>query len=115
MKKTAIVTGASRGIGLAIAKALAKEGIKTALLSRSKPSAPGKFIRCDLNDSSAIPAAVRKTLKYLGGCDILINNAGIFLEKPVAEMALEDWKRIQRVNATGTFLVTREEIGRAHV
>lgn len=107
MKKTAIVTGASRGIGLAIAKALAKEGVKTALLSRTKPNAPGRFIRCDLNDSVAIPAAVAEALKHLGGCDYLINNAGIFLEKPVAEMALADWERIQRVNVTGTFLVTR--------
>lgn len=108
MKKTAIVTGASRGIGLTIAKALAREGIKTALLSRTKPSAPGKFIRCDLDDSASIPAAVGEALRYLGGCDILVNNAGIFLEKPVAEMALADWERIQRVNATGAFLVTRE-------
>lgn len=105
---TAIITGASRGIGLAIAKALAKEGIKVALLSRTKPSVPGRFVRCDLDDSAAIPAAVAKALSHLGSCDLLINNAGIFLEKPVAEMALEDWERIQRVNATGAFLVTRE-------
>ncbi|MCG3149272.1 MAG: 3-oxoacyl-[acyl-carrier-protein] reductase FabG [Verrucomicrobiae bacterium] len=108
MKRTAIVTGASRGIGLAIAQALAKAGIRTALLSRTKPAVPGKFIRCDLNDSAAIPAAVAAALRHLGGCDYLINNAGVFLEKPVAEMTLEDWERIQRVNVTGMFLVTRE-------
>lgn len=106
--QTAIITGASRGIGLAIAKALAKEGIRTALLSRTKPAAPGKFIRCDLNDSATVPTEVVKALTYLGTCDYLINNAGVFLETPVAEMSLEDWERIQRVNATATFLVTRE-------
>lgn len=107
-RRTAIITGASRGIGLAIAQALAQAGIRTALLSRRKPAAPGKFIRCDLNDSASIPAAVGQALEYLGACDYLINNAGIFLEKPVAEMSLADWERIQRVNMTGTFLVTRE-------
>jgi 3-oxoacyl-[acyl-carrier protein] reductase len=107
-RRTAIITGASRGIGLAIAQALAREGIQTALLSRTKPSAPGKFIRCDFNDSASIPAAVAQALQRLGACDYLINNAGIFREKPVAEMGLEDWERIHRVNATGAFLVTRE-------
>lgn len=107
-RRTAIITGASRGIGLAIAKAFAKEGIKTALLSRTRPAAPGKFIRCDLNDTASIPEAVTKALSHLGTCDYLINNAGIFLESPVAEMSLADWERIQRVNVTGSFLVTRE-------
>ena len=61
-----------------------------------------------LAHKAEIDAAVAKALSHLGSCDLLINNAGIFLEKPVAEMALEDWERIQRVNATGAFLVTRE-------
>ena len=62
--KTAIVTGASRGIGLAIAKALAREGVKLALISRTKPpaSVKGKFIACDLADSEKIPAAVASAL-----------------------------------------------------
>lgn len=106
--KTAIVTGASRGIGLAIAKALDKEGIKLALLSRTKPKVRGHFIACDFDDSESIPAAVAAALKHLGSCDYLINNAGIFLEKPAHEIQLADWERVLRVNLTSTFLVTRE-------
>jgi len=106
--KTAIVTGASRGIGLAIAKALAREGVRLGLLSRSKPGIGGEFIACDLADLDKIPGAVRHLVERLGTVDFLINNAGIFLEKPVPEIQLADWERILRVNVTAPFLLTRE-------
>ncbi len=105
---TAIITGASRGIGLAIAKALTRQGVRLAMLSRTKPKVRGRFIPCDLSDLDSIPAAVAAALKHLGGCDALINNAGIFLEKPVTEISRKDWERVLRVNATAAFLVTRE-------
>jgi NAD(P)-dependent dehydrogenase (short-subunit alcohol dehydrogenase family) len=110
--KTAIVTGASRGIGLAIAKALAREGVELALLSRTKPpaTAKGKFIECDLADVEKIPASVSKAVKHLGRLDFVINNAGIFLEKPVTEISLADWERVLRVNLTAPFLVCRETL-----
>lgn len=112
--KTAIVTGASRGIGLAIAKALAREGVKLSLLSRTKPPATvkGKFIKCDFADSETIPAAVSAALKHLGKLDFVINNAGIFLEKPSAEISLADWERVLRVNLTAPFLICRETFSR---
>lgn len=108
--KTAIVTGASRGIGLAIAKALAREGVKLALISRSKPPATvkGKFIECDLADPQKIPAAIAAALKHLGKLDFVVNNAGIFLEKPVPEISLAEWERVLRVNLTAPFLVCRD-------
>ncbi len=106
--KTAIVTGASRGIGLAIAKALAREGVRLGLLSRSKPGIGGEFVACDLADSEKIPGAVRQLVERLGTVDFLINNAGIFLEKPVPEIQLADWERVLRVNVTAPFLITRE-------
>ena len=106
--KTAIVTGASRGIGLAIAKALAHEGVRLGLLSRSKPGIGGEFVACDLADLDKIPGAVRQLVDRLGTVDFLINNAGIFLEKPVPEIQLADWERILRVNVTTPFLLTRE-------
>jgi 3-oxoacyl-[acyl-carrier protein] reductase len=110
--KTAIVTGASRGIGLAIAKTLAGEGVKLALVSRNKPPANvrGKFIKCDLAEVETIPAAVSTALKYLGKLDFLVNNAGIFMEKPVAEISLADWERTLRVNLTAPFLICRETL-----
>ena len=106
--RTAIVTGASRGIGLAVAKALAREGVRLGLLSRSQPSVGGEFVACDLANLDAIPTAVRRLAERLGPVDFLINNAGIFHEKSVAEMQLADWDRVLRVNLTAPFLITRE-------
>jgi len=106
--KSAIVTGASRGIGLAIARALAREGVRLGLLSRSRPDLAGEFVACDLAELDRIPSAVRQLTERLGPVDFLINNAGIFIEQPVAEMQLADWERMLRVNLTAPFLVTRE-------
>ena len=106
--KNAIVTGASRGIGLAIAKSLAREGVRLGFLSRSKPGIGGEFVACDLADSDKIPGAVRQLVERLGSVDFLINNAGIFLEKSVPETQLADWERVLRVNVTAPFLITRE-------
>ena len=106
--KTAIVTGASRGIGLAIARALAREGVRLGLLSRSKPDIGGEFVACDLAELEQIAAGVRQLVERLGQVDFLINNAGMFLESPVVEMDLAGWERVLRVNLTAPFLVTRE-------
>ncbi|MGD0651446.1 MAG: SDR family oxidoreductase [Verrucomicrobiia bacterium] len=89
---------------------MAREGVRLALLSRTKPPASirGKFIACDLADLDSIPAAVCQALKYLGVLDFLINNAGIFLEKPVPAISLTNWERVMRVNLTAPFLLCRE-------
>jgi 3-oxoacyl-[acyl-carrier protein] reductase len=106
--RTAIITGASRGIGLAIARALAREGVRLGLLSRSKPDVPGEFISCDLADLEKASLAARELLARLGTVDFLINNAGTFLESAVPELQLADWERVQRVNVTAPFLITKE-------
>jgi len=106
--KSAIVTGASRGLGLAIAQALLREEVRLGLLSRSKPAVPGEFISCDFAESERIPAAVRQLIERLGAVDFLINNAGTFLEKAAPGIQLADWERVQRVNLTAPFLITRE-------
>jgi 3-oxoacyl-[acyl-carrier protein] reductase len=106
--KSAIITGASRGIGLAIARALAREGVRLGLLSRSKPNIGGEFVACDLTDLDGITLAVHKLVERLGTVDFLINNAGTFLEQSVPDMQLADWERVQRVNLTAPYLVTRE-------
>jgi 3-oxoacyl-[acyl-carrier protein] reductase len=110
--KTAIVTGASRGIGLAIVQALAREGVKLALISRSKPPAKlhGEYFKCDLAEAEKIPATISAALKHLGKLDFLVNNAGVFLEKPVADISLADWEKILRVNLTAPFLICRETL-----
>jgi 3-oxoacyl-[acyl-carrier protein] reductase len=108
--KTAVVTGASRGIGLAIAESLAREGVNLALLSRTSPpkQVEGKFIQCDLADLANLPDVVTQALGHLGSCDYLINNAGIFLEKSVAETSDADWDQIMRINLTAPFIICRE-------
>jgi len=107
---TAIVTGASRGIGHAIAVALAREGVRLGLLSRTQPRPPvtGEFVACDLADLDRVPAAVRELCGRLGPVDFLINNAGIFLERSVPDLPLADWERVMRVNLTAPFLICRE-------
>lgn len=106
--KSAIVTGASRGIGLAVARALAREGVRLGLMSRTQPDVGGEFAACDFADLEQIPPSVRQLAERLGAVDFLINNAGTFHEQSVAEMQLADWERVLRVNLTAPFLLTQE-------
>ena len=115
--KTAIVTGASRGIGKAIAIALGNEKMRLALLARSTDqlqevvdhirAAGGEAIAvpCDLRDSDAIESSLKKVYAQFDSLDVLINNAGIFLEKPIAEIKLEEWDQVLRTNLTASFLI----------
>jgi NAD(P)-dependent dehydrogenase (short-subunit alcohol dehydrogenase family) len=82
--------------------------VRLGLLSRSRPDLAGEFVACDLAELDRIPSAMRQLIERLGPVDFLINNAGIFIEQPVAEMQLADWERMLRVNLTAPFLVTRE-------
>ncbi len=115
--KTAIVTGASRGIGKAIALALGKEKMRLALLARStdqlqevveKIHAVGGeaiAVPCDLMDSDAVEISLKSVFQQFDSLDVLISNAGIFLEKPIAEIKVEEWDRVLRTNLTATFLI----------
>ncbi len=108
--KTAIVTGASRGIGLAIARALAAEGVQLGLLSRQPPPDVERatHVACDFSDHQQIPPAVDQLLARLGSIDFLINNAGTFLESAVTETNLDDWDRLLRINLTAPFMLCRQ-------
>ncbi len=115
--KTAIVTGASRGIGKAIALALGREKMRLALLARSTHqlqevvdeihAVGGEAIAvpCDLMNSDAVATSLKKVFAHFDTLDVLISNAGIFLEKPIAEIELEEWDRVLRTNLTATFLI----------
>ena len=109
--RTALITGASSGIGEAIARAFVTAGASVLLMSRDRGRAqtvasqlPGAdVIPCDVGDEAGVAAAFR-TIDHL---DILVNNAGIGLVGDVEETSLEDFQKLFRTNVEGVFLVTR--------
>ena len=107
--KLALVTGASRGIGLAVAELLYAAGSHVVRLARSLvDGTTGRRtdLRCDVTDPAAVERAVGRVLDR-GVPDIVVNNAGIFFIKPVAETTPDDFARTIAVNLTAPFLVTR--------
>jgi NAD(P)-dependent dehydrogenase (short-subunit alcohol dehydrogenase family) len=118
--KGAVVTGGGRGIGAAIARALAAEGAKVALAARSqeeveraaeairKGGGQAWGLRCDVTLEEDVARLGREARERLGRVDILINNAGQAASAPLRRITLEEWNRLLAVNATGTFLCTRE-------
>ncbi|HEY1120493.1 MAG TPA: 3-oxoacyl-ACP reductase family protein [Haloferula sp.] len=119
--KIALVTGASRGIGAAIAKRLAAEGAAVAITYSSSPdraeavvkeieAAGGKAIaiQADAADAEAVKRSVNDTVKQLGGLDILVNNAGIAVMAPLDQFKLEDYDRLMDINVRGVFVASQE-------
>jgi 3-hydroxybutyrate dehydrogenase len=108
--KSALVTGASRGIGRAVALALAQTGADVVVTARSAPDLEtlvtdiqalgGKALAvpCDLSDPTALQALVSRSVAAFGHLDILVNNAGITQGVKFTEMPFELWERVQRVN-----------------
>ncbi len=117
--KIAFVTGAGRGLGQAGALALARAGAHVALVSRTRSqleetaAAVERLGRkalvaiADIRSSEEIDAAVRTVVEAFGRIDILFNNAGTNVRKPVVEMSDEDWHTIIDTNVKGIFLVAR--------
>ncbi len=115
--KVAIVTGASRGIGLAITKALLNEGVTVAGWSRTPPETltHDQFFHfeADLTKEQSVEAAYAETVKELGeDIHILINNAGAGYQGVMEEMPVERWKYLFDLNVHGIFYVTRLVIPR---
>ncbi|MNZ43381.1 putative oxidoreductase [compost metagenome] len=118
--KTAIITGASKGIGKAIATALAKEGVHLGLISRSTAdleelqhslhneySVNVHIASADVSNRIEAEAAVQSLQKELGSIDILINNAGIAKFATLLDMDPSEWERIIQVNLMGTYYISR--------
>jgi NAD(P)-dependent dehydrogenase (short-subunit alcohol dehydrogenase family) len=111
----AIVTGASRGLGRAMAVAFAAEGAHVALAARSKPDLEetaqqverhgvrALVATTDVSRYDDVEALVARTIETLGGLDILVNNSGIARTTPLAEATPDDWRAIVDVNLTGVF------------
>lgn len=121
--KVALVTGGSRGIGRAIALALAGQGAKVAICHPGDPVAAetlgelealsgGISVQADVSDEAQVQALFEAVNDQLGPVDILVNNAGILYESPLAEMEAADFDRVIAVNLRGPFLTAREFVRR---
>jgi len=104
--QVALVTGGSKGIGAAIAQALAAAGASVAATSRSGsgPTAPNLIqIQADVRKPQDAERAVRETVSAFGGLDILVNNAGVGAFVSVADMTIEQWQQVIDTNLSGVF------------
>ena len=113
--KLALVTGASRGIGLAVADALRASGMHVVRLARSLRDATSDRrtdISCDVTDPAGVERAVARVEQQFGVPDVVVNNAGIFFIKPLGETTYEDFTKTLTSNLTAAFLVARALVPR---
>lgn len=114
-----MITGASKGLGKAMAMALAAEGTRIALVSRDEArlnevaaeliaaGGDAAIFRADVTSEEQVRQAERAILATYGKVDILINNAGVNVRKPVVEFTVEEWHRVMDTNVTAAFLMCR--------
>jgi len=117
--RVALVTGASRGLGKAIALSLAEAGARVALVARDveqlnavanearRSGAQAEIFRTDISDESQVRELERNVLANFGPVDILINNAGINVRKLCVDLTLPDWMSVLNTNLTSAFLMSR--------
>ena len=109
MGRTAVVTGGASGIGLGIAKFLANDGHRVAILDRANADVAAKEVDgsigvdCDVSDRAAVAAAFDRVRNELGPVEILVTSAGVEAFEPTIEITPESWDRVIAVNLTGTF------------
>jgi NAD(P)-dependent dehydrogenase (short-subunit alcohol dehydrogenase family) len=117
--KVALITGAGRGIGRALALGFAREGAHLVLVARTEAeiqavaeqaralSRRALPLVCDVSDESQVKAALKRTVVEFERVDVLVNNAGIGAVRPLHGTPLATWERLLAVNLTGTFLPTK--------
>jgi 2-deoxy-D-gluconate 3-dehydrogenase len=118
--KTAIVTGGAMGIGLGIVSRLSEAGANVLMAdldekkgkkSAEKLTAGGrrvKFLKTDVSEEADVKKMIETAVKEFGGLGIMVNNAGIYPQKPLAQMTKEDFDKVMSVNLRSVFLCTRE-------
>lgn len=105
--RTALVTGGSRGIGLACARALAAQGHRVAVTSHRTPADEFFTVACDVRDEAAVDEAVTKVEDELGPVEILVSNAGITNDQLLVRMGEDAFTDVIDTNLTGAYRVTR--------
>ena len=120
--KRAVITGAGRGLGLAVAELFAHEGAAVALADideRTVTAAAGRLgdaggtalaVRADVASAADVQALMTTAVERLGGLDVLVNNAGIASDGTVTEVDEAHWERVMAVNLTGSYLCSRYAI-----
>ncbi|MFI5202692.1 MAG: SDR family NAD(P)-dependent oxidoreductase [Candidatus Kapaibacterium sp.] len=120
--RAALVTGAASGIGKATAMQFARLGAKVVIVDRDKAAGikakeeiesavPGAEIlvsRCDVSKEEQVEASVRDTLERFGSLDVVVNNAGLMVFKPLDQHTLEDWNKVLSVDLLGAFLFIKQ-------
>jgi NAD(P)-dependent dehydrogenase (short-subunit alcohol dehydrogenase family) len=122
--RNALVTGGSKGLGMAMARALARAGANVVIAARHEAelasalqsilegtAARGAYVAADLAEPSGAVALARQSVELLGHIDILINNAGINRVAPIENVADEDWNRVLAVNLNAPMLLSRALAG----
>jgi 3-oxoacyl-[acyl-carrier protein] reductase len=121
--RTALVTGASRGIGRAVVKALAAEGAHVCIAYNAHGAEAAEVVAeivgaggrafavpCDVASESQVKTLFAEAVPRLGGLDLVVNNAGVILEKPLLETTAADFDWLMGINLRGSFLVGREAL-----
>ncbi|HYR69421.1 MAG TPA: SDR family NAD(P)-dependent oxidoreductase, partial [Candidatus Dormibacteraeota bacterium] len=116
----AVVTGGGRGIGAAVARALAEAGAQLVVAARTagevervaaallERGGRAHAVACDVTDEKSVKRLGEAARYHLGAIDILVNNAGASASAPLPKITIEEWNRMFLMNATSTFLCTRE-------
>ena len=117
-QRTALVTGAARGIGLATTKLFLRDGWRVAMIDRDAPALAAAAaelddvlpIVCDVSQPEAVEAATRQIIAQWRGLDALVNNAGVAEFGPIEETDFAAWRRVMETNLDGVFLMSQAAI-----